>query len=222
MVGIVIVPLVVALSGCGGTEEVVESTRVEPVEETEAPADGLPQGHPPIGEQAQAAPSLPPPPPGAGRGDDALVWDAPSSWIEEPPTSSMRRAQYRAEGPGGPAELVVYYFGPGQGGSPEANVRRWAGQFSIPDGSSPLDAMESEQLDVRGIPVTVMEISGTYGGGAMMGGPRPEPKPDYTMFGAIAEGPDSNWFFKFVGPTATMEEERARFRALIESLRVGG
>ena len=40
----------------------------------------------------------------------------------------MRAATYMVDG----AECVVYFFGAGQGGSIEANVERWKGQFRQP------------------------------------------------------------------------------------------
>ena len=40
----------------------------------------------------------------------------------------MRKAQYK----NGKAEIVVFYFGAGSGGSVEANVNRWIGQFKEP------------------------------------------------------------------------------------------
>ena len=53
-----------------------------------------------------------------------LTWTPPSDWVAETPSSSMRRAQYRIAGPGGPAECAVFYFGPGQGGDAKANAAR--------------------------------------------------------------------------------------------------
>src|SRR3990172_1264610 len=44
----------------------------------------------------------------------------PDTWVVETPSSQMRKAQYRLsapEGGSGDGELVVFYFGPGQGGS---------------------------------------------------------------------------------------------------------
>ena len=46
-------------------------------------------------------------------------------------------------------------------------------------------------------------------------------KPGYALLGAIAEGPDANWFFKLTGPQKTVEENRATFAALIDSLKTG-
>ena len=36
--------------------------------------------------------------------------------------------------------LVVYYFGQNQGGSVEANLKRWEGQFDVPAEQPPAEA----------------------------------------------------------------------------------
>jgi hypothetical protein len=41
------------------------------------------------------------------------------------------------------------------------------------------------------------------------------------LLGAIARGPDANWFFKATGPRATMEANRAAFEAMVNSIRPG-
>jgi hypothetical protein len=180
----------------------------------------LPPGHPPIEAQAPSG-SVVPPPPGSGSGETGLVWQMPAGWVEVTPSSAMRRAQYQVPGSGGDAECVVYYFGPGQGGDAMANALRWADQFSQPDGSSSHEALLTEQIEIDGIPVLVSEVSGTYNGGlAMMGGPS-EKLEDYMLLGAVAEGPDANWFFKLTGPEATVAANRDAFRGMIESLSDG-
>jgi len=192
----------------------------------EAPAAGmsqgaLPEGHPPI-EQAPPSSGIIPPPAGSGAGATGLGWSTPEGWVVETPSSNMRKAQYRVSGAGGDGECVVFYFGPGQGGEPMANAIRWAGQFVQPDGSSPQDAMKTEQIQVNGIPVMMIEVTGTYtGGGSMMGGPAQQ-IPDYMLLGAVAQGPDANWFFKFTGPEATLTEQREAFRQMVQSLQPGG
>jgi hypothetical protein len=133
----------------------------------------------------------------------------------------MRRAQYRVPGPGGDGECVVFYFGPGEGGDPKSNALRWASQFQPAGGLSPEQALKTGEMRVGAIPVMTVEVAGTYmGGGAMMGGPS-EPRPDYMLLGAVAEGPDANWFFKFTGPAKTIESNRAAFGELLKSLRTG-
>ncbi len=177
----------------------------------------LPPGHPPV---RGGRPSVPAPPPGSGTGRQALVWTAPPGWTTVTPSSSMRRAQYRIDGPGGPAECAVFYFGPGQGGDARANVARWISQFRRPDGRPVGDAAKTREITVGDIPVTVVEVGGTFVGGMGPGAGGPE-RPDYMLLGAIAQGPDANWFFRATGPRRTLEPQRGAFDRLVRSIRPG-
>jgi hypothetical protein len=179
-----------------------------------AAAQALPPGHP----VTSAADAVPPVPPGTGTGANGLTWTLPPGWKAEVPSSTMRRAQYRVPGPGGDAELVVFYFGPGQGGDAMSNARRWAGQFRQPDGRDPTAAMKTREADVGGLKVTTVEVRGTYSGG--MGG-TVEEKAGHQLLGAIAAGPDANWFFKLTGPEKTVTAQKAAFEGLIRSLKKG-
>jgi hypothetical protein len=179
----------------------------------------LPPGHPPTGDSG-AHPSIPVPPPGSGTDGQGLHWKAPAGWTEEAPSSSMRRAQYRIPGPGGAAECAVFYFGPGQGGDAKSNASRWASQFHRPDGGPVGDAVKSREIKVGDIPVVLVEITGTYVGG-MGSGPSGPERPNYMLLGAIAQGPDANWFFRATGPRATLEGQRAAFDGLVRSLKRG-
>ncbi len=177
----------------------------------------IPPGHPPVGAPP---PSIPAPPPDSGTRGRGLTWTSPSGWAKETPSSPMRRAQYRISGPGGPAECVVFYFGPGQGGDAASNVARWAGQFRRPDGGPVGDALRRRELKVGDIPVVTVEVTGTYVGG-MGGGPAGPERPDYMLLGAIAEGPDARWFFRATGPRKTLEPQRATFDRMIRSIKRG-
>jgi len=126
-----------------------------------------------------------------------LRFEAPTTWISEAPSSSMRLAQYRLPGlEGDPedAELAVFYFG-GQGGSVQANVDRWIGQFSNPDGSPVTDPRVS-QRDANGVPLTIVDVRGTYhqSQGPMMA--QTTAKENYRMLAAVAEGPAGPTFFQ--------------------------
>lgn len=168
----------------------------------------------------QLPPGVPPPTPGSGMGQTALTWTDPKGWVREAPSSSMRRAQYRIPGPGGEGECVVFYFGPGQGGDANSNAMRWADQFEQADGKPSRQALKTKTIDVGGVRVVLTETTGTYRGG-MPGGPAAPSRPDYMLLGAIARGPDANWFFKATGPRATMEAQRAAFEGMIQSLKRG-
>ena len=146
-----------------------------------------------------------------------IRWTAPPQWKTEA-ARPMRAATYSitpAAGDRGVAECVVNYFGPGQGGSIEANVERWKGQVLGADGK-PAAAKVSSR-NVRGVRITVVDSSGSYTG---MGGPMAAGKPvsGYRLLGAIAEGPGGNVFFKLTGPEKTIAAELSRFDQLLASI----
>ena len=179
----------------------------------------LPPGHPPTGEPG-GTPSISGPPAGSRAHSQGLTWKTPARWVEETPTSSMRRAQYRIPGPGGPAECVVFYFGPGQGGDAQANAARWASQFHRADGGPVGDAFKTREIKVGDIRVVLVEVAGTYVGG-MGSGPTGAEQPNYMLLGAIARGQDANWFFRATGPRVTLETQRTAFDGLIRSIKQG-
>jgi hypothetical protein len=134
----------------------------------------------------------------------------------------MRVATYRiapAKGDTDPAELAIFYFGAGQGGAVDANVKRWLGQFQKADGSpiSEKDA-RSKKETLNGLSVTTLDVKGTYTGGGPMMGPS-TPKPGYRLLGAIVEGPEGPLFFKLTGPERTAASAEKGFRKLLESVK---
>ncbi len=177
------------------------------------------------GEMAPSHPPVDPTGPGAiaplrsgtGTGAAGMTWDVPEGWIEEQPLSSMRRAQYRVPGPDGDGEFVVFYFGPGQGGDAMSNAVRWAGQFRQPDGRSSTEVLSTEEIDVRGTPVMIVEVTGTYANLMV----NDTEMPGHMLLGAIARGPDAHWFFKLTGPENSVRSQRESFEGLVGSIRAG-
>ena len=49
----------------------------------------------------------------------------------------------------------------------------------------------------------------------------PGPGPNYMLLGAVAEGPDANWFFRAIGPRDTLERQREAFERLVSSIKPG-
>ena len=170
-------------------------------------------GRPPASEGDPGS-GIQPPQGGAGSGASDLEWAAPAGWVEEQPSSQMRKAQYRVPGPEGDAEVVVFYFGPGQGGDAMSNAQRWASQFTKPDGSSSLDEMQTHETEVNGKKVLHVEVAGTYTNTMVSN----ESHPNHRLLGAIVEGPDANWFFKMTGPSSTVESARADFDRMIQGV----
>jgi|SRR5579862_4611053 len=144
-----------------------------------------------------------------------IKWDVASDWKAEA-TRPMRLATYTippAAGDSEPGECGVYYFGQGQGGSVQANMDRWVGQFQSKE------AAKRDQRTIHGLKVTTVDVSGAYSG---MGGPMAKagapPKPGYRLLGAIVEGPQGSVFFKFTGPAKTVAKNQAAFEKLLGSL----
>jgi len=149
-----------------------------------------------------------------------LDWTAPvpSVWVSEPPKTKMRLVQFRVPRVGGAeaAELVVFYFGKGQGGSAEANIARWQSQFSGADGKAPVQPVV-QRLTVKDMPTTIAELSGTYARSLGMGPPSP-PKPDQTLLAAIVETPRGNVTFELHGARATVAANRTAFLAMVRGI----
>ena len=143
-----------------------------------------------------------------------LRFRLPEGWQEHPPTSGMRAAQAVIPGEAGPAEMVLFYFGPGQGGAVEANLERWIGQVQQAEGAEP----ERDSFQVGALTVTHVTVHGTLMPTGMGSGPT-EPQPDSTLMAAVVEGPGGPWFFKVTGPAETLEEERQTFLDMLHTVR---
>ncbi len=149
-----------------------------------------------------------------------LEYTVPPGWITETPASPNRKAQFRlprVPGDTEDGEVVVYYF-QGGGGTAQANVDRWIGQFSLPDGKSAAGAARTESLSVDRIPITLVDVSGTYSG-SMMPMQQGAPKAQFRMLAAIAEAGNGPWFFKLAGPEKTVARWESGFRSLLNSIK---
>ena len=150
-----------------------------------------------------------------------ILWVAPNDWVEEPPNSSMRQAQWRVPGDSGDAECVVFYFGPNQGGDAMMNAQRWAGQFTLSDGRPGVDGAVLVAREAAGMAVLTVEVEGTYNPGMPFAGRPTEERSGQMLLGAIVEGPDANWFVKCTGPKATLSGARTSFDEFIGSMHRG-
>jgi len=180
------------------------------------PASGLPPGHPPIGPGVTTGPSV-------GPLDGAeLQYSAPPRWVSQPPANPMRRAQFlvpRVEGDTADGLLVVSHF-PGTGGSTQANLDRWIGQFSQQDGSPvPRDSAKFETFEVSGLKVSAVEVTGYFFDSNVMGESGKRTDVPYRLLGGIVETPSGAWFFKLTGPDATVAAAREEFMELLRSVR---
>jgi len=176
----------------------------------------------PLPETAVTAPPAPVPPapplPEANEAGRASFagYSAPigADWVAMAPTNAMRAATWQVPGADGAADAEVVVFG-GIGGSPQANIDRWVGQFRTAEGG-PVEPRIQRKL-VDEMPVTIVELRGTYSGMAGSG-------TDQIFLAAIVEPPAgmAPLQVRLVGDAATVEAHRAGFAAFVDGLRRGG
>ena len=149
---------------------------------------------------------------------EEVRFSVPEAWKSSKPTSAMRKAQIQApaaKGDSAPAELVLFIFEGGAGGV-DANVDRWRKQFADETGNPP--KVDSAKLKGKNIEVTRVEVAGAYKDPFAPGGP----KTGYRLYGAIVQTDKAGYFFKMVGPDATMKSLKADFDAMISSIEAKG
>jgi hypothetical protein len=142
----------------------------------------------------------------------------PAAWVVAQPESNMRLAQFSVPAAGGDggegAEMVVYYFGPAQGGTVEANVERWQSQFTGPDGGP----VEPQITELGGdYPATLVSLRGGYARGVGMG-PTGDALPDRMLLAGIVETPQGKLYPQLHGPADLVAAQKPAFVAFIEGL----
>jgi hypothetical protein len=188
------------VAGCGDTEPLAPLSSSPP-----APSSA---GSSPASASASAA---------------GIKFEAPDGWIQEAPSSSMRMGQYRIPRVGGDeadSEMVVFHFG-GGGGSVQANVDRWVGQFTTAEGGPVSDQARISERQRNGLDITIVDVSGTYNEsrGPMMA--ETTARTGYRMLAAVVNGTGGPWFFKLTGPENTVNESEEGFQSLLDGLQVG-
>lgn len=144
-----------------------------------------------------------------------LKWADPPGWTRISTPSPMRLATYRlprAEGVTDDAEMTIFHFGGGQGGSVEANFDRWLGQFNVDK-----SAAQRSDRSANGLSIHLLEIpKGTFT--STMPGQAASPKEGFGLLAAVVETPGGPYFFKITGPAKTLEAARPAFIALLDGV----
>jgi len=158
----------------------------------------------------------------AGAAVAALKFDPPAGWVSKTPASTMRVAEFTLPKTGTDAEdasLTVYFFG-GQGGSVQANLDRWVGQVSQPDGRASKDVAKTTVFrTTSGLAVTLLDVSGTYIAEVQPGAAERFNKPRFRLRAAVIETSGGPYFVKLTGPAATVAKWDAAFLAFLKSAR---
>jgi hypothetical protein len=154
--------------------------------------------------------------------DGKILMTAPESWARKPPKVRFIDHEFaipasKQDKEDGRVTIM------GAGGTVDANLDRWIGQFKQPDGSETknLTPEADRKKTISGLEVHWVDLMGTY---------RDMPRPfdpaagsvereNYRMLAAIIMSPKlGNYFIKFYGPRQTVTDHAEAFHKMIEGL----
>jgi hypothetical protein len=149
---------------------------------------------------------------------DGLKSTTPSSWKAEPVNKKFGRfRKYQIAIPKAgkdkeDAELLVLDL-EGAGGNNDANIKRWQGMFSPPQGKSLDDVTKVDKFKVGEVPVVYVDISGTYLTQFPPFAPNAKviPKENYRLLGVIFESKNGPYYIKMTGPAPTVAAHKDEF-----------
>jgi hypothetical protein len=144
-----------------------------------------------------------------------FTFAVPAGWIAETP-GQFRKLQFRLPRQATDTDDVAVWVSTA-GGSREANLTRWHGEFAQPDGKETKDVAKTLTRKVGSLEMFEYDVSGTCVATSPMGQGGGAPKENWrqivTSFG---EGPEQ-WFVKIRGPIASVAHWEASYRQFVDS-----
>ncbi len=151
--------------------------------------------------------------------DGNISLTAPKGWVAKQPRVKFIDHEFSVpatEGDSTDGRVTIM----GAGGSIDANVTRWIGQFQQPDGSSTKDKATIKKLSIDGNTIHFVDISGTFRDQRGPFAPATLRK-DYRMLAIIIPTEKrGQYFVKLYGPKKTVAANAASFDTLIKSIKV--
>ncbi len=152
-----------------------------------------------------------------------LQFTMPGRWTAEPATSPVRAGQWRIPATRGAlpgpedAELVVFYFAPGGGGTAQENIDGWRGAVRDDSGSPVTGLLSTRQPG--GFKVSELIATGTYLDPVPMPGLPPVPRPGGELVGVVVENPNGNLYWRLTGPEPLVTAALPLLRQAIDSVK---
>jgi hypothetical protein len=148
-----------------------------------------------------------------------LEMTAPAQWVRKRPANMIIEYEFAipaAKGDPADGRLTVM----SAGGGVEANLERWYGQFTQPEGGNTRERAKVRQVKIDGEEVHLVDIAGTYKDQPPGRPGAAVERPKYRMLGAaIATKSLGTVYVKFYGPEHTVGEQEKAFLAMIEGLK---
>jgi hypothetical protein len=113
----------------------------------------------------------------------------------------------------GDAELAIFFFGEGGGGSVNDNISRWKSQFAPPSGKTIDDVSKVEKFKVGPAELTYLDVHGTFLSKFPPFDPNAKTvrKENYRRFGVHFACEGGPFFITLTGPAATLEPNKKAF-----------
>jgi hypothetical protein len=143
---------------------------------------------------------------------DLITLAAPAGWQRVVPSSSFVAAEFalpREEGDDADGRLTISTAG----GTPEANIDRWKGQF-VSQAKPP----QEEEVEVAGLKVTLVDLAGDFIDQRGPFAPAVE-RPGYRMIAAIVAVEGQLHFIKATGPEKTIAAQATRIHEFIRTVK---
>ncbi len=156
--------------------------------------------------------------------DGKITMQAPKEWESKTPTfRSITQYEFSAPADAEEEEPTARITVSRSGGSIDANIERWYGQFTQPDGKATKDVAKSEEFEIGGNKVYLVDLSGNFkesmGGGPFAPG-RTVMREDYRMLGAIVDTKASGLIFiKMVGPKKVCDKLAEGFKKMLKEMK---
>lgn len=148
-----------------------------------------------------------------------MTLTAPKGWSRKQPASRIVEHEFAAP-KAGADEIDGRLTVMAAGGSVAANIERWVGQFTQPDGGSTKDKTKTQELMIAKQKVHVVDISGNYKDQARGPMGPSVTREGFRMLAAIIETEkDGLVFLKFYGPKETIELNEKPFMEMLQTLK---
>ena len=141
----------------------------------------------------------------------AITLTAPAGWPQMPPSSSFVAAEFalpRAEGDDEDGRLTISTAG----GTVEANIDRWKGQFD-----AQAKQATQEEIDIAGLKVTLLDASGNFSDQRGPFAPAIE-RTGYRMIATIVPVEGQLHFIKATGPEKTIAAHADKIHEFIRTV----
>jgi hypothetical protein len=141
---------------------------------------------------------------------DSIRWTAPAQWKKTEPSSSFIAVEFvlpRADGDEEDGRLTISTAG----GTVQANIDRWKGQFN-PQPQQP----SQELIEAGGMTITLVDLSGDFNDQRGPFAP-PVKRANYRMIGAVIPQESQLNFIKATGPQKTIANHAEAIHEFIRS-----